>query len=61
MGIESSGAGVFEPVGAGGHYLQVGSPHRNVGMNGGDWPAGYSINRHERDRFNAWQPAIWNQ
>jgi hypothetical protein len=33
VGIESNGAGVFEPVGAGGHYLQVGSPHRNVGTN----------------------------
>jgi hypothetical protein len=31
VGIESNGAGVFEPVGAGGHYLQLGSPHRNVG------------------------------
>jgi hypothetical protein len=31
VGIASSGAGVFAPVGAGGHYLQLGSPHRNVG------------------------------
>jgi len=31
VGIESSGTGVFEAVGAGDHYLQLGSPHRNVG------------------------------
>jgi hypothetical protein len=30
-------------------------------MNPEGAPAGYSINRHERDRFNAWDPATWNQ